>query len=552
MVRRRRLLLLACLAVGVPSAAANGEEDYAPPAYRRQATQAISDAYVRGVVQFLAHDLLEGRAPGTRGDRLAQLYLATEFRKLGLEPALPGGAWLQPVPLVGMETACPSRLTFRGHNAQSVQAVFGRDYVAVAGQQRSVIALDGAELVFVGYGMVAPEYDWDDYKDADVRGKVVVLLNSDPADDPGLFEGKARTYYGRWDYKYAEAARHGAAAALVIHTTESAGYPWGVVQSSWTGEQFQLRGVREPHPLIEGWITWDCARRVFAMAGQDLELLSASARRRTFRPVPLNVRLTARFSVRLRALETANVVGMVPGSTRPDEAVVYTAHFDHIGKRTEGDGEEDRIYNGALDNASGVAGLLAIARAFARQHPRPKRSILFAAVAAEEQGLLGSRYLATHVPDRVERVVACLNLDGLNIWGRTRDLTVIGFGRTTLDRWLLRVASWQGRIVKPDQFPDRGFYFRSDHFSFALEGIPAVSLDTGNEFIGRPPGWGREVMERWEKQHYHRPSDEYQESWNLAGAIEDLTLWYLVGSEVADAEQLPSWTSRFARPRAPK
>ncbi len=536
-----------------PLAATRGQEDYRPAAHRLKAAEALTEEYLRGCIRFLADDLLEGRAPGTRGDRLAQLYLATEFQKLGLKPAFGSGGWLQPVALLGMTTRCPEQIVFRSSDGRTLSVRYLRDYVAVAGVQREQIELGPARVVFVGYGIVAPEYNWDDYKDVDVRGKIVLIVNNDPADDPELFEGEARTYYGRWDYKYAEAARHGAAAAIIIHTTPSAGYPWDVVESSWSGEQFQLRGSRDAHPQVEMWLSKRASAQLVALGGYTLEELFARARRRDFRPIDLGIQLRATFRVTLRPVDTANVVGLLPGSDRPEEAIIYTAHFDHLGvDPAEVAAGRDGIYNGALDNASGTAGLLALARAFAAQRPGPRRSIVFAAVAAEEQGLLGSRYLATHLPASITRPVACLNLDGMNIWGRTRDVTVIGLGRSSLDRWILRVAHWQGRTVRPDQFPDRGFYFRSDHFSFALQGIPAVSLDTGTDFIGQPPDWGRRVMEQWERKHYHRPSDEYSDSWNLGGAVQDLVLWYLVGSELADSGELPDWSSPHARPKVPQ
>ncbi len=549
MKREISLVTIVCL---VATAQGWAQDEYRPAAHRQRALAQLTESYLRGCVRFLADDLLEGRAPGTRGDRLAQLYLATEFEKLGLRPAFGPGRWYQPVPLIGMTTECPDRLVFRSAAGQELSVEFLRDYVAVAGVQRRKVTLEQSEVVFVGYGIVAPEYGWDDYKDVDVRGKVVLLLNNDPADDPELFEGRARTYYGRWDYKYAEAARHGAAGAIIVHTTPSAGYPWDVVQSSWTGEQFQLRGTPEPHPLVEMWLTEQSASRLVGLAGHRLDELQSRARRRSFRPVALNVYLSARFRVALRPVDTANVVAILPGRDRPEEAVVYTAHFDHIGTDPSAGPGSDGIYNGALDNASGTAGLLALARAFAAQRPRPRRTICFAAVGAEEQGLLGSRYLATHLPPTIQRPIACLNLDGMNIWGRTRDVTVIGLGRSSLDHWIRRIAAWQGRIVRPDQFPDRGFYFRSDHFSFALQGVPAVSLDTGTDFVGRPPGWGRKVMEEWERKHYHRVSDEYSDSWDLTGALEDVALWYLTGSEVADADEVPRWSSPHARPRLPQ
>jgi Zn-dependent M28 family amino/carboxypeptidase len=515
---------------------------YQPAAEEQQAAGAIQENVLRAHVRFLADDLLEGRGPGTRGDLLAQLYIETEFQALGLRPAFGPGQWRQPVPLIGIVSHVPETLDVRVSGKQ-LRLQPGRDFMAVAGRPVAEVVLENAPLVFVGYGIVAPEFQWDDYHGTDVRGKVVVLLNNDPEDDPQLFAGKTRLYYGRWDYKFAEAARHGAVGAFIIHTTPSAGYPWQVVQTSWGGEQFQLRDGEEPHPLVEGWLTEKAAQELMAHAGLNLHELTRQATQRGFRAIALNATASLCLTATTRHVDTANVVAMLPAQQGSPEGeyLLYTAHFDHLGMSDQPDAEGDRIYNGAVDNATGVAGMLAIARAFTQLPQKPGRGVLFAAVGAEEQGLLGSKYLAEHPPVPLDRLVACLNLDALNIWGRTRDVIVIGYGRTTLDQWLHRVAAWQGRVVKPDQFPDRGFYYRSDHFSFARQGVPALFLRGGVEFLGRSAEWGREVIERWERTHYHQRSDKYAEDWELEGAVEDLRLLFYVGLQVAKDPARPRW-----------
>jgi hypothetical protein len=386
-------------------------------------------------------------------------------------------------------------------------------------------------------------------------------MNSDPAQDPDLFAGTTRLYYGRWDYKYAMAARKGAAGAFVIHTTPSAAYPWQVVRTSWGGEQFDLRGRSEPPLGVQGWLQEEAARSVAALGGQDLDALRSAAERRDFRPVPLGVRLSAEISADVREVDTANVLGIIRGrdpEARKDH-IVFAAHHDHLGTSAasgaEGDpagaNGVDRIYNGAVDNASGVAALLAIAKAYARLPERPRRSILFAAVAAEEQGLLGSAWLAEHPPVPAGYLAAVLNVDGMNIFGRTRDLTLIGNGKSSLDGIVESVAAWQGRVVKPDQFPDRGSYYRSDQFSFAKVGVPGVYIGTGTDSIGRPAGWGRAQIDDWIAEHYHQPSDEYRDDWNLEGALEDVRLLFLAGLRVAEGDVLPAWASgdEFEAPR---
>ncbi|MBI4604904.1 MAG: M28 family peptidase [Planctomycetes bacterium] len=537
---RLRPLAVAALAWTAP-AFAGGRE---PTAEERRAAGAIHEGALRAHTRFLADDLLEGRGPGSRGDLLAQKYVAGQLEALGLKPGAPGGGWLQPVPLLGVDARVPPVLAFR-RGEESLELKLREDFTASSGAGRRRAGFSDAELVFAGYGIRAPEHGWDDFKGAALRGKILVVMNDDPSSSPDLFAGATRLYYGRWDYKYEEAARQGAAGAIIIHTTPSAGYPWQVVQTSWTGEQFELRDGDGPRLEMRAWVTEEGARRIARLGGRDLDGLRRAAEGRDFRPVPLGVRFSVDLPVVAREVESANVLGLLEGSDPRlrREAVVFTAHHDHLGVET-GEGAaagEDRIYNGGVDNASGVAALLAIAAAFARLPGPPPRSVLFAAVAAEEQGLLGSEHLAAHPPVPRGRLAAVLNIDGVNIFGRTRDVTVVGHGKSTLDGLVEAVAALQGRRVVPDQFPDRGFYYRSDQFSFAKVGVPGVYLDSGTDFIGRPPGWGKERLEEWERTRYHQPSDEYEEGWDLSGAIEDAQLLFHVGLRAARAPRMPEW-----------
>jgi Zn-dependent M28 family amino/carboxypeptidase len=526
-------------------------------ARERAAAEAITPHGLAARVRLLADDLLEGRAPGSRGSELAMRYIASELERLGLEPAGDGGGWLQRFQLVGLKSDAVRAPTLRGPSGDLVLSP-ERDAVVVAGSQAPAARIDGADVVFVGYGIAAPEQKWDDFKGADLRGKVLLVMNNDPAhdDEPSLFAGKTRLYYGRWTYKYEEAARRGAAAAIIVHTTPSAGYPWQVVQSSWSGEDFELPAGDEPRLGAKLWVTEERARQIVALAGRDLDELRRAAERRDFRPVALGVRFSVELKTQVRRLETANVVGRLPGSDAKlaGEAVVYSAHHDHLGVRAPPSGGGDGIYNGALDNASGVAAMLAIAEGLARA--RPRRSVLFASVGGEESGLLGSEYFCAHPPLPVGRIAADLNIDGINIWGRTRDVSSIGLGKSTLDAVVEAVARSQGRVVKPDPFPDRGHFYRSDQFNFARVGVPAIYLDNGVDFYGHDEQWGRARVEEYEQKRYHQPSDQIDASWNLDGAVDDARLLAVVGLRIADAPGLPAWRSgdefEAARRHAPR
>lgn len=537
------ILIVSMASVLFVSFDAWAQETVAAPNRNEQlAATAINDTALRAHIRFLADDLLEGRGPGTRGDQLAQRYIATQFEALGLKPASDKGSWYQSVPLVGTKTYPPATITFH-HGDDTLELKYSDDFMASAGRPAKQLSFLDREVVFVGYGIVAPEFDWNDYKDVDVKGKVLLMMNNDPSDDPELFAGRRRLYYGRWDYKYATAAKLGGAGAIIIHTTASAGYPYQVVQTSWAGEEFELEGQTGPRNDMNGWVTEAAARRLAKLSGHDLDQLRAAAEDRKFRPVPLGTTLSIDLRCEVRKQTTANVLGLLEGNDpeRKREMIVYMAHHDHIGMSAARDERGDNIYNGAIDNASGVAALLATARAYTRLKERPARSILFAAVGAEEQGLLGSEYLAAHPPVPAGYLGAVMNIDGLNFYGRTRDVNVIGHGKSNLDRLVGAVARWQDRHVTPDRFPDRGFYYRSDQFSLAKVGVPGVYLHAGIDVIGKPPGWGQQQREDWEATNYHQPSDEYSDDWDLGGAIADARLLFYVGLRAAQQTNMPAW-----------
>jgi Zn-dependent M28 family amino/carboxypeptidase len=431
--------------------------------------------------------------------------------------------------------------SFTGKNG-NVDLKLTEDYIAGSGVQSTSADINDAGLVFVGYGIEAPEYKWDDFKGVDVKGKVLVMLNNDPDWDPKLFAGKTRLYYGRWTYKYESAARHGAAGVIIVHTTPSAGYPFQVVQSSWGGEQFELPAESEPRIQLKGWATEAASRRLVKAGGQDLDKLIAAARSRSFKPVPLALRTSIKVENKVSRVRTANVAGLLPGSDPKlkDEVVIYSAHHDHFGIG-EPDKTGDKIYNGAEDNASGCAQILAMARAFAALPERPRRSILMLFVGGEEQGLLGSKYYSLHPTVPAGSIAANINYDGGNFRGRTRDLTQVGMGKSSLDGLAKSVVESQGRTIVPDQFPDKGYFYRSDQFSFAKIGVPALYLEAGTDFPGKPAGWGVEQHELWTEHIYHQPSDQIDDTWVFDGMIEDATVGFKVGWLVAQADAMPSW-----------
>jgi hypothetical protein len=505
------------------------------------ASREITGDLMRDYVRELSDDKYEGRGPGSRGDVAAREYLVGELEKLGLEPGAADGSWEQPFDLIGITTDQPAEWTFAGDD-DSLTLKQWDDFIVSSGVQTERAGIEGAELVFAGYAIEAPEYEWDDFKDVDLSGKVLVIMNNDPDWDPDLFAGETRLWYGRWDYKYLSAARQGAVGAIIIHTQPSAGYPFQVVQTSWTGEQFELPAGDEPRVQVTAWVTEDAARELIAMSGHDLDALREAADNRDFEPVPLGITTSIGMDVSLNKVTSANVLGLLPGSDPDlkDEVVIYTAHHDHLGIGTPND-EGDVIYNGAMDNASGVAQVLAITKAIKALPEAPRRSVLVALVGAEEQGLLGSEYYAGDPTFPPGKIAANLNYDGGNIWGHTHDVTFIGLGKSTIDELVEAIAAEQGRVVKPDQFADRGYYYRSDQFSFAKIGVPAMYLDQGTDFVDRPPEWGRQQVNHYTDVNYHQPSDEYDDSWNFDGMISDALLGYWTGLAIANADDMPTW-----------
>ncbi len=498
-------------------------------------------------IEVLSADSMEGRSPGTVGEDRAVAYIQSAFEALGLEPGNPDGTYVQEVPLVGLTPTVTASLTIGGRRVP----LRGPDEL-MARTTRITPEVDvlGSELVFVGYGVVAPEYGWDDYKDVDVTGKTLVMLVNDPpvpdpADstllDPSMFKGRAMTYYGRWTYKYEVAAEKGAAAAIIIHETGPAGYPFEVLSSGWQREDFDIRSSDDnmSRVAVQAWIPEPTARRVLRATGHDFDALKRAARSKDFRPVELDA--TADFTIEqaIREVRSRNVIGKLEGATRPDEYVVYTAHWDHLG--TDPSLEGDQIFNGARDNASGTAGLMELARAFESLPTPPSRSILFLAVTAEERGLLGSKYYAENPLYPLDHTLAEINMDELNIWGATDDVVVVGLGNSTLDDVLAQAADNQGRTLKPDAEPEKGFYYRSDHFEFAKQGVPALYAESGVDFVGKPEGYGLEKRAEWDEADYHKPSDEVTPEWDLSGAVRDLRLLFQLGYRVSETTEYPSW-----------
>jgi len=524
------------------AASISGAAELRLPKGAETAAAKIGEAAIRGATAELASDAYEGRAPGSAGDGKARAWIEARAKSLGLAPGAADGSYQQRFEMVGVTPQLPSDWKFEAQDGSAHTKLTPLDdFVAIGGKQSERAALTASELVFVGYGIVAPEFGWNDYK-TDVRGKTVLILNNDPDWDPALFAGKRRLYYGRWDYKYDEAARHGAAGAIIVHTDASAGYPWQVVRTSWNGEEFQLPAGDERRVEIRAWVTEAKAREIAALGGRDLTQLTEAAKRPEFTPVALGAKTSLELPTALRRIETANVLALLPGrdARLMSELVVITAHHDHLGVG-EPDASGDAIYNGAVDNASGVATLLAIAEGFAALPKPPRRSVLFAFVAAEEQGLLGSKYYAQHPTAPPARLAANLNFDGASIFGRTRSVEIIGRGKSSLEALLELAAARQDRVVVDEAFPDQGLYYRSDQLNFARIGVPALYFRGGVDVLGKPPGWGREQQQRWIATQYHQPSDEIDASWDLAGAVENAQLGFLVAASVAETRELPSW-----------
>lgn len=550
---RAGLLILATLLVacgpddGADPDLDTAREPSATPEQVAQAAEAIDADELLENVRTLSSDEFEGRAPGGVGEEKTVAFLTERFQALGLEPGNPDGTWVQQVPLVGYEPTASASFELGG---QTMTPSWPDDYTAVSRRMQPSVSVEDSELVFVGYGVDAPEYGWDDYRGQDMTGKTLVMLVNDPAVadsadpdalDEDMFKGQTMTYYGRWSYKYEVGAAKGADAVIVIHETGPAGYPYDVVRNGWTGESFDIApsGDGSDRLKVEAWMTEPMARRMLEAAGQDFDALKEAARRSDFQPVPLGG--TANFTVETatREVQSRNVVARIPGAQLPEEYVVYTAHWDHLGKDTTLTG--DQIYNGALDNATGTAGLLELAEAFKALPTPPARSILFLAVTAEEQGLLGALHYAQNPLYPLEKTAANINVDGLNQWGRTEDVVVVGLGNSDLDDVVTEEARAVGRRIVPDPQPEKGFYYRSDHFAFAKEGVPALYTDAGVSFIGQEEGYGERKREEYTANDYHGVSDEVKDDWDLSGAVDDLRLLFRVGWRVADGEAFPEW-----------
>ncbi|HET6762939.1 MAG TPA: M28 family peptidase [Longimicrobiaceae bacterium] len=506
----------------------------------------ISPDAVDAHLRFLSHPLMEGRGPGTRGGDTAQEYIRAQFRRMGLQPV--NGSYVQPVPLVGMDPSPTLSLASAGGTRE---LAYRDEFVLKAGVPREETSAD-AEVVFVGYGITAPEYGWDDYGGADVKGKLLLMRVNDPGTEatPGFFGGRALTYYGRWTYKYEEASRRGAAGVLLIHSDESAGYGWNVVRTSNSGEQYDLQGEPEFPLQVKGWVSTPAIAEVLAAAGLDLQDLLRRSEERGFTPVATGIRARAVVRSTVRPVATANVVGLLPGSdpALAAEPVVMAAHYDHLGTTTTANGEK-AIYHGAYDNASGVALLLAIAEAAAGMPVKPARPLLFVSTTAEESGLLGSEWYARNPLFPLGRTAAMINVDGANLFGRTRDIGPLGADRSSLGKVVGEAAAAEGMHVTPEAHPEQGMFFRQDHFPLARAGVPALAMDHGLAYEGRPEGWGQEIYREFTSRHYHQPSDAYRDDFDYSGALQQARITLRTALAVADAAELPRWNagSEFRR-----
>lgn len=502
---------------------------------------------LRADIRFISDDITEGRSPGTTGELISAKYIAARFEMLGLKPLGPHDSYFQEVPMVGVTTSEDTKLVIRRGDKQ-ISLMYLTDMVAATYLFNEKVSIEDAPMVFVGYGINAPEYKWNDFQGTDMRGRILVILVNDPPatkKDPNLFEGKAMTYYGRWTYKFEEARRQGALGALIIHNTEMAGYPWQVVQSSWSGEQVYLDIPQKGDELrLAAWISESSARQLFQMSGLKFDEMLEKAGKQGFRSVPLKTTLSVVLDNKFRRFKGLNVVGYLPGNdeTLKSEAIIYTAHHDHLGKGQPVNGDE--IYNGAFDNATGVASLIAAAQAWSSAIAHgfaPRRSAIFLAVTGEESGLLGSLYFARYPLWPRENLVAALNLDGVNPFGPTKDMVPLGYERTTMDQVVIHAAEELNIDLRPDPFPEKGYFFRSDHFSFSRFGIPAISFDSGTQYVGKPPEYGIQLQEEYTAKHYHQPSDEYNPEWPLTGTKQLVEFVTRIGWKLATMNDRPQW-----------
>jgi Zn-dependent M28 family amino/carboxypeptidase len=514
----------------------------------RPALDVITPDGLLSHIKILSSDEFEGRAPGSKGEELSIKYLSEQFKEIGLKPGNPDGTYFQEVPLAGIKSAPVASFVTNG---KTMALNYPDDYVASSARLQKKIKVDNSEVVFVGYGIVAPEYGWDDYKDVDVRGKTILMLINDPAvpdpNDPSkldekLFKGRAMTYYGRWSYKYEIAAEKGAAAAVIIHETEPAAYPFSVVKTSWSKENFELNAPDKNAGAVpvRSWITLDVGKKILAESGQDFDALKKSASRKDFRPVPLKAKASFDIKQQVRSFKSRNVLGRLEGSdpALKNEWLIFTAHWDHLGKDPALQG--DQIFNGAVDNGSGVAAIISLARAYSKLNPPTKRSLLFFGTTAEEAGLLGAKFYAQHPLYPLEKTLADINIDSMNVWGKARDVEVTSFGMSTLDDLLAKAAQAQGRIAIPNPRPEKGSIYRADNFEFAKAGVPALYIGKNEHLISREPDAPLRADE-FDLRDYHQVSDQVQADWDLAGAAQDVQLLFQVGYEVANGDKFPEW-----------
>jgi Zn-dependent M28 family amino/carboxypeptidase len=516
----------------------------------KNAENAIETAGLLEHIKVIGSDKFEGRAPGTTGEDLSVQYITGQFKKLGLKPGNPDGTYTQDVPMAGILTTPAAAFAVGG---KEVELHAPNEFVAFTQRITSEIEVKNSEMVFVGYGVVAPEYGWDDFKGADVKGKTLVFLINDPPVpspndsaklDDKMFKGKAMTYYGRWSYKYEIAAAKGAAAAVIVHETIPAAYPWSVVENSNAKENFVIDAPDKNMKTlaVRSWITLEEAKKLFSAAGKNYEQMKKDALQKDFKPVSLGAKATFSLRNKIREFKSHNVVGKLKGSDpqKKDEYVIYSAHWDHLGRDNKLTG--DQIYNGALDNASGIASMLEIAQAFTKLPQATPRSILFLATTAEEAGLLGAKYYAEHPLYPLDHTLADINIDMINPWGKTRDIEDISYGNSTLDDIFAQAAQRQGRVAKPNTESEKGTFFRADNFEFAKVGVPALYIGSKpKEFVGQPPDYGQKKSEDYTLHHYHQVSDEVNSDWDLSGAVDDIRLLFEVGYQVANADQYPTW-----------
>lgn len=528
---RRLCCSLLLLAAAPALAAGSGEQ---------AALASITPQRLAAPIKVLSSDAFGGRAPASPGEKKTIDYLRDQFKSLGLKPGW-HGSYFQTVPLAEI-TASPADLTVTGHGKRT-QLAYLDDEVVFTRREQPTVSLKDSPMVFVGYGIDAPAFHWNDFAGTDVKGKTIVVLVNDPGyRDPQLFHGKSMTYFGRWTYKYEEAARQGAAAVLIVHQTGAAGYGWGVVRNSWSGSAFEL--ARKDRNMgragIEGWITHDKAVALFKQAGLDFDKLEAAAGKPGFTPVPLGLDLSVTLHSRIAHKTSHNVVAILPGRSRPGQAVVYSAHWDHFG-RNPSIKHGDNIFNGAVDDGSGDSSLINLARAFATLKPRPQRSLVFLATTSEEQGLLGAKYYTEHPAVPLADTVADINMDIMNVYGKTRDITVIGFGRSQLEDDLATAAKAEGMRITQDPHPETGLFYRADHFEFARHGVPAILTFSGYDYVGRPDGWGEKTWKDYFAHHYHKPADEYDPNWDLSGLVQQDRALFRLGYGLATSDAWPRW-----------